>query len=176
MSYKIENGTTSLVDYKELEANILSSIREGKPLMGRDGALTPFVKRLLEASLEGEIEHHLSNEREGKNRRNGKNGKTLKTSAGSFELLTPRDREGSFEPQIVKKRQTSLHPELETKVLNMFASGVGYRDIASYVEEIYDHKISAAEISGITDKLLPIINEWRSRPLQSVYPIVFMVF
>ncbi len=74
----------------------------------------------------------------------------------------------------VKKRQTSLHPELETKVLNMFASGVGYRDIASYVEEIYDHKISAAEISGITDKLLPIINEWRSRPLQSVYPIVFM--
>ncbi len=88
--------------------------------------------------------------------------------------MTPRDREGSFEPQIVKKRQTSLHPELETKVLNMFASGVGYRDIASYVEEIYDHKISAAEISGITDKLLPIINEWRSRPLQSVYPIVFM--
>ncbi len=77
----------------------------------------------------------------------------MKTSAGSFELLTPRDREGSFEPQIVKKRQTSLHPELETKVLNMFASGMGYRDIASYVEEIYDHKISAAEISGITDKL-----------------------
>ncbi len=91
-----------------------------------------------------------------------------------FELLTPRDREGSFEPQIVKKRQTSLHPELETKILSTFASGMSYRDIASHVEEIYDHKISAAEISSITDKLLPIINEWRSRPLQSVYPIVFM--
>ncbi|GFQ72501.1 probable transposase for insertion sequence element ISRM3-like [Trichonephila clavata] len=174
MSQKVVNRTTGLVDYKELETNILSSIREGRPLTGRDGALTPFIKKLLEASLEGEIENHLLAESEENNRRNGRNGKTLRTSAGSFELLTPRDREGSFEPQIVKKRQTNLHPELETKILSTFASGMGYRDIASHVEEIYDHKISAAEISSITDKLLPIINEWRSRPLQSVYPIVFM--
>ncbi len=131
---------------------------------------------MLEVSLEGEIENHLSAESEENNRRNGRNAKTLRTSAGSFELLTPRDREGSFEPQIVKKRQTNLHPELETKILSTFASGMGYRDIVSHVEEIYDHKISAAEISSITDKLLPVINEWRSRPLQSVYPIVFMVF
>nr|CAH7764494.1 unnamed protein product [Callosobruchus chinensis] len=174
MSQKIVNRTNGLVDYKELETNILSSIREGRPLTGKEGALTPFIKRLLEASLEGEIEHHLSAGSEENNRRNGRNGKTLKTSAGSFELLTPRDREGSFEPQIVKKRQTSLHPELEAKVLSTYASGMGYRDIASHVEEMYDHKISAAEISNITDKLLPLINEWRSRPLQSVYPIVFM--
>ena len=87
--------------------------------------------------------------------------------------LSSRDREGSFEPQIVKKRQTT---ELATKILSTFASGMGYRDIALHVEEIYDHKISAAEISSITDKLLPVINEWRSRPLQSMYPIVFMVF
>ncbi|WP_264330447.1 IS256 family transposase [Wolbachia endosymbiont (group B) of Erebia ligea] len=168
------NRTNGLVDYKELETNILSSIREGKPLTGKDGALTPFIKRLLEASLEGEIENHMSAKSEENNRRNGRNAKTLRTSGGSFELLTPRDREGSFEPQIVRKRQTSLHPELEAKVLSTYASGMGYRDIASHVEEIYDHKISAAEISSITDKLLPIINEWRSRPLQSVYPIVFM--
>lgn len=69
----------------------------------------------------------------------GRNAKTLRTNAGSFELLTPRDREESFEPQIVKKRQTDLHPELEAKVLSTFASGMGYRDIASHVEEIYDH-------------------------------------
>lgn len=105
------NRTNELVDYKELETNILSSIREGKPLTGRGGALTPFIKRLLEASLEGEIESHMSAKGEENNRRNGRNAKTLRTSAGSFELLTPRDREGSFEPQIVKKRQTSLHPE-----------------------------------------------------------------
>ena len=175
MNEKITKRTSGLVDYQELESDILSSIREGRPLTGRDGALTPLIKKLLEASLEGEIENHLSNNRnEENNRRNGKNSKTLRTSSGSFELLTPRDREGSFEPQIVKKRQTSLHPELETKVLSMFGSGMGYRDIESYIEEIYDHKISAAEISSITDKLLPVINEWRSRTLQAVYPIVFM--
>ncbi|APR98545.1 IS256 family transposase [Wolbachia endosymbiont of Folsomia candida] len=167
------NNYVGLVDYKELEENILSSIREGRPLTGRDGALTPLIKKLLEAGLEGEMENHLSNDEE-ENRRNGKSSKTLRTSSGSFELLTPRDREGNFEPQIVKKRQTSLDPELETKILSMFASGMGYRDITSHVEEMYDHKISTAEISNITDKLLPVINEWRSRPLQSIYPIVFM--
>ena len=175
MSQKTANNYVGLVNYRELEENILSSIREGRPLTGRDGALTPLIKKLLEAGLEGEMENHLSNnEGEEDNRRNGKSSKTLRTSSGSFELLTPRDREGSFEPQIVKKRQTSLHPELETKILSMFGSGMGYKDITSHVEDIYDHKISAAEISSITDKLLPVINEWRGRPLQGVYPIVFM--
>ena len=93
--------------------------------------------------------------------------KTQRLYEQVFELLTPRDREGSFGPQIVKKRQTSLHSELETKILSMFASGMGYRDIMSHVEEIYDNKVSVAEISSITDKLLPVINEWRSHPLQS---------
>jgi len=126
MSKKMANKYVGLVDYQELESNILSSIREGRPLTGRDGALTPLIKKLLEASLEGEMESHLSNNRnEENNRRNGKNSKTLRTSSGSFELLTPRDREGSFEPQIVKKRQTNLHPELEAKVLSTFASGMG---------------------------------------------------
>jgi len=122
MNQKIVNRANELVDYKELGANILSSIMEDRPLTGRDGALTPLIKKLLEASLEGEIENHLSAESEENNRRNAK---TLRTSAGSFELLTPRDREENFEPQIIKKRQTNLHPELEAKVLSTFASGMG---------------------------------------------------
>ncbi|GFQ79655.1 uncharacterized protein TNCT_330531 [Trichonephila clavata] len=85
MSQQIVNRTTGLVDYKELETNILSSIREGKPLTGRDGALTPLIKKLLEASLEGEIESHLLAESEENNRRNGRNGKTLRTSAGNYK-------------------------------------------------------------------------------------------
>lgn len=174
MEEKMNNHYTGLVDYKELEEDILSSIRFGKPLTGKDGALTPLIKKLLEASLEGEMTHHLSSERAVTNRRNGKSCKTLRTSSGSFDLVTPRDRTGSFDPQIVKKRQTSLHPELETKILSMFSSGMSYKSIATHIEEIYDHKISAAEISAITDSLLPVINEWRNRPLQSVYPIVFM--
>ncbi|CAH2559795.1 IS256 family transposase [Cardinium endosymbiont of Oedothorax gibbosus] len=168
------NSYVGLVDYKFLEENILCSIRLGKPLTGKSGALTPLIKKLLEASLEGEIAHHLSSDSTENNRRNGKSSKTLRTSSGSFDLLTPRDRTGSFDPQIVKKRQTSLHPELESKILSMFSSGMSYKSIAVHVEEIYDHKVSAAEISSITDSLLPIINEWRNRPLQSVYPIVFM--
>ena len=161
------NRTTGLVDHKELETNILSS-KKKQTIDRKRWCATPIIKKL---SLEGEIENDLLAESEENNRRNGRSSKTLRTSAGSFELLTPRDREGSFEPQIVKKRQTSLHP---TKILSAFASGMSCRDIASHVEEIYDHKISAAEISSITDKLLPVINEWRSRSLQSVYPIVFM--
>ncbi len=121
MSQKIVNRITGLVDYKELETNILSSIREGRPLTGRDGAFTPFIKKLLEASLEGEIENHLLAESEENNRRNGRNGKTLRTSAGSFELLTPRDREGSFEPQIVKKRQTDLTQKKWRESLECFS-------------------------------------------------------
>ncbi len=102
---KIVNRT--LVDYKELETNILSSIREGRPLTGRDGALTPLIKKLLEASLEGEIENHLLAKSEENNRRNGRNGKTLRTSAGSFELLTPRDREGTTNSQKKANKLTS---------------------------------------------------------------------
>lgn len=109
MSQKIVTRTTGLVDYKELETNILSSIREGRPLTGRDGALTPFIKRLLEASLEGEIENHLLAESEENNRRNGRNGKTLRTSAGSFELLTPRDREGSFDTAIKLRKKDRFY-------------------------------------------------------------------
>ena len=174
METNTKNGYIGLVDYKELEENILSSSRLGKPLTGKSGALTPLIKKLLEASLEGEMAHHLSNDSTENNRRNGKSSTTLRTSSGSFDLVTPRDRTGSFDPQIVKKRQTSLHPELETKILSMFSSGMSYKSIAAHIEEIYDHKVSAAEISSITDSLLPVINEWRNRPLESVYPIVFM--
>lgn len=174
MELNTNNDYVGLVDYKELEENILSSIRLGKPLTGKGGALTPLIKKLLEASLEGEMAHHLSNNSTENNRRNGKSCKTLRTSSGSFDLVTPRDRTGSFDPQIVKKRQTNLHPELETNILSMFSSGMSYKSIAAHVEEIYDHKVSSAEISAITDTLLPVINEWRNRPLQSVYPIVFM--
>lgn len=98
MEEKMTNHYTGLVDYKELEENILSSIRLGKPLTGKDGALTPLIKKLLEASLEGEMAHHLSSDRAVNNRRNGKSCKTLRTSSGSFDLVTPRDRTGSFDP------------------------------------------------------------------------------
>ena len=94
--------------------------------------------------------------------------------SGVFELDTPRDREGSFEPEIVKKRQTVLNESLDNKVLGLYAIGMSYEAISEHLAEMYGLEVSSAKISLITDKLLPAITEWRNRPLESVYPIVFL--
>jgi Transposase and inactivated derivatives len=131
----------------------------------------------LEAALEGEMNSHMAaclEDPDTLNRRNGKNSKTLQTPMGSFELETPRDRKGSFEPQIVKKHQTVLNASLDNKILGLYALGMSYQDIAFHLKERYDFEVSAAIISGVTDKLIPLITECRSRPLEAVYPIIFM--
>lgn len=174
MSKAIENE----IDWESAGSDIINAIRNGKSLLGQGGALTPLIKQLLEATLQGELEGHLaesaSHSEGSNNRKNGKSQKTVKTDSGTFLLETPRDREGSFEPQIVKKRQTVIHPSLEPKILSLFGAGMSHQDISSHIKELYDMDISSASISAITDKLLPVINEWRSRPLQNVYPIVFL--
>jgi putative transposase len=164
------------INWESAGEEIVNAFRNGGSLLGRGGALTPLIKKLLEATLEGEMEAHLSDDTKKipGNRRNGKSYKTVQTESGRFELETPRDRECSFEPQVVKKRQTLVHPSLEAKVLGLFGAGMSHQDIGSHIKELYDTDISPASISAITDKLLPVINEWRGRPLQKVYPIVFL--
>lgn len=151
-------------------------IKTGQPLMGENGILTPLIKKIIEASLEGEMSHHLSTcqEKGLSNRRNGKTSKTIKTSYGHVPIETPRDRESSFEPEIVKKRQTILNQALDNKVLGLFGLGMSYQDIRSHMQEMYGTEISSAMLSKITDQLLPIITEWRNRPLESIYTIVFL--
>ena len=163
-------------NYNEFKADAIEKIKSGQPLTGKGGILTPLLKELLESALEGELEAHLSESREAgiSNRRNGKSSKQVQTSSDSFELLTPRDREGSFEPEIVKKRQTVLNESLDNKVLALYALGMSYEAISEHLAEMYDLEVSCAKISLITDKLLPLITEWRNRPLESVYPIVFL--
>jgi putative transposase len=170
---KIDFNNFNLEDFKE---KALSQIKSGQSLMGKDGVLTPLIKQLLEAALEGEMEAHLSECREENtpNRRNGKMSKTIKSETGSFELETPRDRLGSFEPEIVKKRQTVLNESLDNKVLSLYSIGMSYEAITEHLAEMYGLEVSTAKISLITDKLLPLITEWRNRPLESVYPIVFL--
>jgi len=120
----------------------------GKKIRGKDGVLAPLVKELVEAALEAEIESHIANEvLQGKrNRRNGYNKKTVKSSSGEFELATPRDREGSFKPQIVKKHQTTISDEIEEKILSLYALGMSYKDIKSHIEELYQISISTGDI------------------------------
>ena len=156
---------------------ILKEYRNGKRLTGKDGLLAPLIKQLTEAALEAEIESHIANDvlNGNRNRRNGVNKKTIKgTSDGSFELETPRDRNGSFEPQIVKKHQTTISDEIEEKILSMYGLGMSYKDISSHIEDIYQVSISSATISAVTDKIIEQVKQWQARPLESIYPFVWL--
>ena len=155
---------------------IIRGMYAGKPLLGSEGLLTRIAKDLIQLSLQAEMEVHLSEnilESSG-NRRNGATSKTMKTASGSFELETPRDRNGSFDPQLVKKRQTILNEELDQKILALYGLGTSYSGISEHLQDIYGVDVSAGTISSITDKLLPQITEWRARPLDDLYTIVFL--
>lgn len=157
----------------------LKQLQSGKPLTGLDGILTPLIKQLTEAALQAELDQHLAQQRQPDessttNRKNGYTRKTIKTPSGSFELDTPRDREGSFEPQLVKKHQTRLTDEIDRKILGLFAIGMSYQDISQHIHEMYGIDVSNATISGITDKVIPELRQWQSRPLDAIYPIVWL--
>lgn len=157
----------------------LKQLQSGKPLTGLDGILTPLIKQLTEAALQAELDQHLTQQRQldepqAANRKNGYTRKTMKTPTGSFELDTPRDREGSFEPQLIKKHQTHLTDEIDRKILGLFAIGMSYQDISQHIKEMYALDVSNATISAITDKVIPELRQWQSRPLDAIYPIVWL--
>jgi transposase-like protein len=156
---------------------VLEQFKQGKNLTGKDGLLAPLIKQLTEAALEAEVESHIANDvlNGTKNRKNGVNKKTIKgLSEGFFELETPRDRNGTFEPQLVKKHQTTIANEIEEKILSMYGLGMSYTDIVSHIEEIYQVSISTATISTITDKIITKVKAWQSRPLDAIYPFVWL--
>jgi len=173
---QIEKEQTAF-DFEDFKNKAISDMKAGKSLVGKDGVFTPLMKEFLEAALEGEMVSHMAaclDEPETQNRRNGKSIKTVLSPMGAFELETPRDREGSFDPQIVKKRQTVLNASLDNKILGLYGLGMSYHDIISHLKEMYDFDVSAGTLSAVTDKLLPLITEWRSRPLEAIYPILFL--
>ena len=151
----------------------LKAIQSGKPLTGKDGVLTPLIKNLTEAALEGELDSHLGQEIAA-NRRNGKSKKTIKTLNGSFELNTPRERNGTFSPQLIKKHQTTISDEIEEKIIAMYGLGMSYKDISFHLEDIYGISVSKGTLTAITDKIIHTVKEWQARPLESLYPIVWL--
>lgn len=174
---QLEKKVTSLPSASnEAMAEILKGMYAGKPLLGPGGLLTQLVKDLTQVALQGEMEAHLAETslEEGGNRRNGVARKTIKTGGGSFDLESPRDRNGSFEPQLIKKRQTVLNEELDNKILALYSLGTSYSDIATHLMNIYGVEVSDAMINNVTDKLIPMLSEWRNRPLNPVYTIVFL--
>ena len=151
----------------------LQALRDGKDLTGKDGILTPLIKQLTEAAMQAELEQHLAQD-ETANRKNGSTSKTIKSIAGRFELNTPRDRAGTFEPQIVKKHQTQLTDELERKIIALFALGTSYQDIRAHIEDLYGIHLSNGTLNAVTDKLLPELQAWRERDLDAIYPVMWL--
>jgi putative transposase len=163
------------IDYAEMQKKTLEQFRTGKSLLGKDGAFAPLLKLFLETALEAEMESHLNEEaRSQGNKRNGRGKKTMKTVAGEVEISTPQDRYSEFEPQIIKKRETILAENLSSKIIGLYGLGMSLRDISGHIEEMYGTSISATTLSQITDKIIPEIKIWQNRPLETVYPIVFL--
>ena len=154
-------------------AEFAAQLKAGKGIGGTDGALTPLIKQLTEMALQAELETHLSQDLE-KNRKNGVTSKTMKSANGTFDLTTPRDRNGSFEPEIVKKNQTHMSDELESKMLSLFALGNSYSQIADHIEDMYGVHFSKPAITAVTDKLIPKLEEWKKRPLEAIYPFIYL--
>ena len=160
----------------------LQKILKDKNLKGQDGlqeVLRNLTKEVIEALYEGELTDHLGypkhkqNSSHDGNNRNGKSKKSVQSSFGEIDLAPPRDRLGTFDPQVVKKRQNDI-TGIEAKVISMYAKGMSTRDISSHIYDIYGYELSAETISTITDKVLEKAREWQSRPLEPVYAIVFM--
>jgi len=139
-----------------------------------------MVGTVLENGLEAELEEELGyskwdyKNREGNNYRNGRHKKTMKGSFGEVEIGVPRDRNGEFEPVLVKKQQTTLSGDIEEKIISLYAKGMTQRDIEEHIEEIYGIEVSESTVSRVTDKILPIAKEWQRRPLESIYAVVYM--
>ncbi|AFD07808.1 IS256 family transposase [Solitalea canadensis] len=162
-------------DLEFIKKKALEQFRSGKSLYGKEGAFAPLLKHFLEAALQAELEGHLDEEeRNSGNRKNGKGQKQLKTSDGTLTIETPRDRTGTFEPELIRKRETILAESLESKILGMYGLGMSFRDISKHIKDMYDTDISHATLSAITDKILPQIKEWQSRPLEELYTIVWL--
>lgn len=171
----MENTPQKPFDYELAKQKVKEQLRSGKSLFSKGGAFAPLLEEMLNSILEGELDAHLdAKERKAGNRKNGKGSKLLKTSAGSIEINTPRDRLGSFEPEMVKKRETIMAQSLEDKIIGLYSLGTSLRDISAHIKEAYDTEISAATLSSITDKVIPLVKEWQQRPLESLYCIVWL--
>jgi transposase-like protein len=158
---------------KDLEKKALDQLLSGESLFGKDGAFAPMLKSFIEKALEAEMNAHLS-DTSVKNKRNGKGKKVLKTNIGSIEIETSADRNSTFEPTIVKKRQTILADNLSEKIIGLYGLGMSLRDISNHIKEMYDMDISHTVLSEITDKIIPEVKAWQSRPLESMYCIAWL--
>jgi transposase-like protein len=164
----------------ELVDELLAGARTPEELTGPGGLLAQLTKRLVERAMSAELDEHLGYPRgsaprpdPGGNSRNGSTSKTLHTDHGSLRLDGPRDRDGTFEPQIVKKGQRRFDG-FDEKIIALYARGLSVRDIQAHLQEIYGVQVGHDLISRVTDAVLEDVKAWQARPPEQVYPIVFL--
>lgn len=163
----------------ELIDSLLADYKKPEDLIGEHGLLKQLTKKLVERALEAEMAEHLGHARNatvanpGGNTRNGKSKKTLKGEFGELPIEIPRDRHGSFEPQIIPKHQTRW-TGFDDKILSLYARGMTVREIQSHLEEIYGAEVSPTLISSVTDAIIDDAKAWQSRPLDALYPIIYL--
>lgn len=168
-----------MVIKEEILEELLKDYKNPQDLLGKEGLLKELTKRLLEKAMDSELTHHLGYEKyssAGKksgNSRNGKSSKKIKGNFGEIPIEVPRDRKGDFNPQIIPKHQTRFDG-FDDKIISMYARGMTTRDIQDHLQEIYGVEISADLISTVTDAVLTDVKEWQSRPLDEVYPVLYL--
>lgn len=165
---------------KEILDELIRDYKNPDDLLGENGILKQLTKALLERAMEAELTHELGFEKHDKgafketdNRRNGTSRKTVKSKHGEIELAIPRDRESGFEPQIIPKHQRWFEG-FDNTILSLYSRGLSVREIKAHLEEIYSVEVSPDLISSVTDAVLEEVREWQTRPLDAVYPIVYL--
>ncbi len=165
-----------LIPDAELRERMVKHLYSKKPLLSEDSVFSELLQALVNKMLEGEVEDFLDEEqaRENKNKRNGYTSKQLTSEAGPLSIRTPRDRNSDFEPSLVKKGQRELSSGVDEQIIALYAQGNSVEDVRRLLAKLYGLSISAGKISAITDKVLPELEAWRSRPLSSMYAIVYL--
>lgn len=172
-------------EQKKALRKMMSEYIKGNDISIRNGTdVNSIMRDMISVLLEGALDEELNEElgyskydyrnKETENSRNGHSSKTMHTSYGDMEVSIPRDRNGEYEPQLIKKYQNTVTQDMEEKIISMYAKGMTTSDIESHMRELYDIDISDSTISRITDKILPIVKQWQERPLSEVYAVVFM--
>lgn len=163
----------------EILEEILKEYKNPEDLIGKDGILKELTKRLVEKAMESELTHHLgydkysSTGKKSGNSRNCKSSKTIKGDFGEIPIEVPRDRNGDFKPQIIPKHQTRFSG-FDDKIISMYAHGMTTRDIQDHLQEIYGVEVSADLVSTVTDGVINDVKDWQNRPLDEVYPVLYL--
>ena len=163
-------------DFKKYEEEVVSGLMSGKGLLGEEGLLKPLIARFVETALDAELSHHLSEERanDKSNKRNGKRSKKVRSEAGEIEIRYNRDRQGSFEPITIGKRQHELAVGFDKQILELYAMSNSLSDIRLHLENMYGASMSEARISGVINATWDLVNQWHERPLPACYVVLFV--